>query len=299
MTEWKTSSLLMKVSPDAVIQEVRLQPEGRPLLARPTPILQARDGTKLFPAACLESQGEGTWCVTFDGCRCRVLLEVVADPARITFTVKEVAGGEPDELVLADLPLCFPGMVGGIAGIVRNEQQALAIQGLTWFTDVGVECVTGRDESPVEACLPKGSGASDGREPVRFWARAVRRAGLVGARWCLFACPAAQCLAVVEQIERAEPGLPCLTDAQGIWLRNSPESRKAYLAIYETDIFNPHRLLEYAVQGGFHYLYLGDPTWAQTWGHFEIQDRNFPAGEKDLIRFGREAQRRGDRKSVV
>ena len=198
-------------------------------------------------------------------------LKVEVNRTRITFTVTDVSGAQADELILLDLPLNFTGVVGETVGVVRDEATAVGVQGLNWFTDAGAADEPGR---------------------VRLHAVAVRQAGLAGARWAVFSCPAAEVLDLLEQIEKEEPGLPHFTDAKGRWLRTSPEVLKPYMVVYQKDL-DWRKAIDYAVRGGFSYLYMGDPTWSKNWGHFEINEGAFPGGEEELVEFARVAAGRG------
>jgi hypothetical protein len=78
-------------------------------------------------------------------------------------------------------------------------------------------------------------------------------------------------------------------------MRRSPELRKAYIVPYDMgrQKMDVYRVLDYAVRGGFSYLYFGDPTWSKTWGHFLVNDKNFPGGDEGLRAFAQFARQRG------
>lgn len=98
-----------------------------------------------------------------------------------------------------------------------------------------------------------------------------------GAKFALFACGAAAALEMIGRIEIGE-GLPHPV-LEGEWLKTSRKATSSYM-IGAFGVQNIGKMTEYALKGGFTYLYHPEPF--DTWGHFGLRKDLFPDGDASL-----------------
>lgn len=107
----------------------------------------------------------------------------------------------------------------------------------------------------------------------QYVAPAFNDGGVKGSKVALFACPNAEVLDRIGDIELAE-GLPHPM-LQGVWSKKSPIINSSYLIMDFTER-NIDTCLDYTQKMGFQYLYHSHPF--QTWGHFPLIEAQFPHG---------------------
>ncbi|MFA6547055.1 MAG: hypothetical protein WCS99_21740, partial [Limisphaerales bacterium] len=121
--------------------------------------------------------------------------------------------------------------------------------------------------SPVVRHLQMETSKRHGVEPAAFGVIASARAGFMDA------------------LERFEPaaGLPSPRPG-GVWNKKSPWTKRSYFFL--TSFSEPQfdEALAIARRGGFHTILLGQETWCQGTGHYEVNRKNFPDGLDGLKR---------------
>jgi len=102
--------------------------------------------------------------------------------------------------------------------------------------------------------------------------------GLKGARLALVGCPAKERLAVLEEIE-LDNRLPHLK-LEGVWMKRSPVLKRSYFLCGGLSEANVEQWIKYAKLAGSRYLMI--TGWMKTFGHYLINERNYPHGFEGL-----------------
>ncbi|HZZ42112.1 MAG TPA: hypothetical protein VFE58_04180 [Tepidisphaeraceae bacterium] len=173
----------------------------------------------------------------------------------ILLELLRVRGGDPDEIVFAQLP-------------VKNTQHGSGILNAKWNEHFTI-CLMALDDK-VQATF--GPDAS-----LRCIAR--REFGLSGHKVALIAVPTPRFYEVVQEIEH-EFGIPHAS-LGGQWAKTSPDVRRSYLFIDLTEK-NADEVIRLAKLGGFGAILTYSGTWAASNGSYLINTKNFPRGEESL-----------------
>lgn len=178
----------------------------------------------------------------------------------MTFELAALEGPAVDRAIWGPFPTLITQTVGSVVAVVRDPQTALGLQALNVHTT---------------ATAVRRGGVSRLHAESR-----QREGGVIGSRIALFACRAAEALDAIGRIELAE-GLPHpMLDGQ--WGKVSPTARMAYLITWDFGEGGSRlpALFEMAKRAGLRYIYHGNPF--RTWGHFELDPRQFPEGDESL-----------------
>ncbi|HNW56167.1 MAG TPA: hypothetical protein PLR88_00325 [Bacteroidales bacterium] len=104
-----------------------------------------------------------------------------------------------------------------------------------------------------------------------YVAPAFNDGGVIGSKIALFGSPAGKALDIIGQIEISE-GLPHPV-IDGEWLKEARSATASYL-IMAFNENNLDRALEITKKAGLKYLYHGGPF--KSWGHFVLDEKEFP-----------------------
>lgn len=96
----------------------------------------------------------------------------------------------------------------------------------------------------------------------------------------LLGCPKDQWLSVVENVEQAHH-LPHPT-INGMWAKRHPDVKSSYLFVDITEQ-NAAAVINYALKGKFKYIVPYVSTWAQSTGHYQPHNDNYPSGLAGLL----------------
>ncbi|NOZ21856.1 MAG: hypothetical protein GXP25_12310 [Planctomycetes bacterium] len=195
-------------------------------------------------------------------------VEVESKPTHLRLTLLDVRGAEPDSVTILRLPVKINGTVGTVVGVIRDSETAVGVQGLS---------------------LNIRAGAAPGKWGGYLHAGVrANQGGIQGASIALFACPARKALKRIGEIELAE-GLPHpILDGQ--WNKLSPSAHRPYLVI-RYGVQNMDKVLALAKRGGFRYIYHPNPF--KTWGHFVLDPKQFPEGDRSLRECADKAAKEG------
>ena len=275
---------------------------GRDLLARgePAPLLTVVNaGRRLAPSSLRDSRS---------GSRRTLTLRYQEIGVEIAVRVREVQGYVAFEIVSATpasgvdaviwgpYPTTIKETVGEIIGVVRNGQTALGLQvlnlktlggdlpnseGSTWARGI---TALGR---PYGSVLQAYTINRDRERRVDAWGGVYKNMlvtripgeTVVGSAIALFGCPEPETLTRLEQIEVAEH-LPHPT-VDGAWIKRSPIYNRSYLisSFGESDV---DEMIGYTKRAGLYSLYHEGPF--KSWGHFLLDERQFPNGRAGLKR---------------
>lgn len=246
----------------------------------------------------------------FAGIDGEVKLRVCDKQAYTVFEVEECPG-TIEFLKIGPIITTLKDVVGDVVGVVQGGDAAVGIQGLNTKTLSGfpyeiaeheiykreepTSCLTvsSLDASLVAAYeMPFGSVLhlfceNRRRDRIKTVGYAVDcvpapaldrdDADIQGCAFALFACDRKDALETIGTIELGE-GLPHPM-LDGEWLKTSRKAVNSYL-IGEFGVDNIDKMIAYAKQGGFGYLYHPEPF--DTWGHFELRKEQFPDGDASL-----------------
>jgi hypothetical protein len=110
----------------------------------------------------------------------------------------------------------------------------------------------------------------------------LQRYGILPAGFGIVACPNARLPEVMDAFQRAA-GLPN-PHPGGSWNKTSPWTQRSYLFITAFAEKDVDETIRWAQRGGFPMCLIGDGSWNQNRGHYDINSVNFPEGLPSLQR---------------
>ncbi|MBI2302102.1 MAG: hypothetical protein HYU66_24630 [Armatimonadetes bacterium] len=278
MPTFRAGSLALTLGPDGSVQRLTdtlHQRECLPPGAHPPLLAIALPGRELGPTA-LVDRGNGKLELAYGDSGVTLHVTVTEKPTHLTFELTEVAGPTPVRVIWGPLPTVITETVGGVVGVVRDRDFALGIQALN------VQTVAGADRA--------------GEVSRLFGLATEHEGGVRGSRIALFGCAEPDALATIGAIEVAE-GLPHPM-LDGVWGKVSPTAHLSYLITWDFGANGEalDELLDTCRRAGLRYLYHGGPF--RTWGHFQLDPRQFPRGDESLKEYADRAARQGVRVGV-
>jgi len=225
----------------------------------------------------------------------RVRVRATAKPTHLTF---EIVGVEPadsvDAVVWGPYPTTVGATIGEIVGVARDETIAIGLQVLTLKTrggallnDEGSDPSRGTLAQPapwgsvlqafvLDRSRPRTIAGWNGQFPAMPVPPMIGET-VVGAKVALFASPADRVLERIGAIEVAEGAPHPIVD--GVWAKQSPDQGRSYLiaAFSESTV---DELLAYTRRAGLMTLYHPEPF--ATWGHYTLDPKAFPNGDRGM-----------------
>lgn len=231
--------------------------------------------------------------------------------SHINFELIEFNTPENVELIVwGPIPTTIKKNIGETVGVVRGDEFAIGIQALNPKT-LGGYPWTDNDCMPqfdifeqedysdlseenkretlyrVEAAKPEIFGSTlqaycrnRNKERIiknlnhdRFISPIYNDGGFIGSKISIFGCPVEEALNTLGKIEIAEK-LPHPT-IDGKWGKEARSASAAYL-IFGFNEQNIEEAIKYTKQAGLKYLYHPGPF--KNWGHFELNENEFPNG---------------------
>ncbi len=192
------------------------------------------------------------------------------------------------------LPTTIKETVGEIVGVVRNDAFAIGIQALNVKTlggplpnEEGVENARGAAAKATEWGSTLQAYSLDRSRPrkITVWGThypnmpvpPIKGETPVGSAIALFGCKAEEALNRIGAIEIVE-GLPHPV-FEDVWSKQSPlPTRPYWVTHFDERSFD--KVLEHAVQANFATIYHMGPF--VSWGHFELNPKQFPNGKEGL-----------------
>ena len=309
----RTREVAFSISAVGAFSAINIHGRDLLAAGQPAPVLSARvDGEFHAPNRATWDAAGDTLTLGFEGIRATAVLAVCVRPTHVTFELAELRTSRRIELVLwGPYPLAVDDLVGEVVGVVRDGDVAVGIQALNPKTlggypseenDIepdgvpadGTGNYPGLPEELRKEQLWRGNTAMhtaygsslqaycrnrDRTRVIENWgnekfvALPYEDGGVAGGKIALFACPAAQALATLGEIEVAE-GLPHPI-LDGKWAKISPGATESYL-IVDFGESTIDRAIEATQAAGLKYLYHSSPF--ETWGHFKLKPAMFPHG---------------------
>ena len=235
--------------------------------------------------------------LTYESLGVEAAIQTVVKP---THMILELVSLAPLDKVSAvqwgPLPTTIGKTVGEIVGVVRGDVFAIGIQVMNVKTLGGFfPGEEGRDTSRSQTAKATEWGSTlqaysmDRSRPrnVSVWGDnfpnmpvpPIEGETVVGSKIALFGCPEPEALERVGAIEVAE-GLPHPV-FDGVWVKQSDEAGRPYLiASFSEKTFG--EVLTHAVRANLATVYHGGPF--KSWGHYELDPRQFPDGAESMKR---------------
>ncbi len=310
----KTDDLLLKISETGQIVALQNPLTGKNYLAagEKAPLLKIRVGSNWEePAEATFNTKSGTIAMNFQASKVSAELKVIQNKTHLVF---ELVRLNPKDQVNAvcwgPYATTINKAIGEVIGVVRDGEYAIGIQALNTKTIGGIlKNAEGTDDSrgTVAVSQPYGSSLQayslDRSKPrkITVWGQnypdmpveAIPNETTIGSKIALFGCAEKQVLDRIGTIELAE-GLPHPM-INGIWLKQSPETGRAYL-ISDFNEQNIDEMLDYTEQVGLAALYHEGPF--QSWGHFILDPKSFPHGNAGMKTCVEKASKKGLRIGV-
>ena len=263
--------------------------------------------------------------VKFEG-NLEAKIKVEEKSSHISFELIKINQPEIVELVVwGPFPTTINKIIGETVGVVRGEEFTIGIQALNPKT-LGGYPWTENDCMPqfdifeqddysdlseenkretlyrVEAAKPEKFGSTlqtycrnrfeeriiSNLDHERFVSPVFNDGGIIGSKIALFGCPVDQTLETIGKIEMEE-GLPHPM-IDGVWGKQARSASAAYL-IYSFNERNIEEAINYTKQAGWGYLYHPGPF--KNWGHFELNESEFPNGWDGLKMCVEKAKKEG------
>ncbi|WP_142604469.1 hypothetical protein [Solitalea koreensis] len=268
-----------------------------------------KDGKVLAPQHCEWKAKSGELLLSYPQPGLEAIVKVQQEDNYISFELKKLTHTEAVDLVLwGPYPTRIADTIGEVVGVVRNPRFAIGLQALNVKTLGGYP----NNESDIEPSYDVFEGGNkvdvkgddlhkqlfrgDVARPTEYgsslqaycrnrnkdriienWshssylAPAFNDGGVAGSKIALFGVSTPEVLSTISQIEVKE-GLPHPM-FDGIWGKQNVHATDSYL-IMDFGMDNLKEAMDLAQQGGFRYLYHGDPF--ENWGHFKLKSKAFP-----------------------
>jgi len=256
----------------------------------------------------------------------KAIVRVEEKVTHINFELVEFNKPENVELIVwGPVPTTISKIIGETVGVIRNEDYAIGIQALNPKT-LGGYPWTDNDCTPqfdifeqddysdlseenkrhvlyrIEAAKPEKFGSTlqaycrnrneeriiQNLNHEKYISPVFEDGGIVGSKIALFGCRVEKTLETIGKIEIAE-GLPHPT-IDGNWGKEARTASAAYL-IYSFNEHNMDEAIKYTKQAGLRYLYHPGPF--KNWGHFELNENEFPNGWDGLKNCVEKAEKEG------
>lgn len=303
--------LQLELSATGTITALRNTAARRDLLApgAPAPLLTIVSGGKRIAPASLTSTTtrDGTrLTLTYAEPAVRIELRARTAPTHLRLEITSAAPAAlVDAVIWGPYPTTIGQTIGEVVGVVRDSTTAFGLQvlnvktlggdlpnneGSTWKR--GIAAVAAPWGSSIQAYAidrsrPRRVDAWGGNQkdmPVP----PIPGETVVGSAIALFTCAEPATLDRLERIELAEH-LPHPTIG-GVWYRKSPVFGRSYMisSFGERDV---DEMLGYAKRAGLYSLYHEGPF--RSWGHFILNDAEWPGGRAGMKRAVEQAHAAG------
>ncbi len=326
LVELKTGSLVMGIDKTGKINQLTDIKNNVDYISTDSiaPLLSCKVNSEMLHPVSASFENE-ILSVQFDK-NIEAKIKVEEKPTHITFELIEFNSSEKVELIAwGPIPTTIKKIIGETVGVVRGEDFAIGIQALNPKTLGGFPW-TDNDCMPqfdifeqedysdlseenkrevlyrVEAAKPEKFGSTlqvycrnrteeriiSNLNHEKYVSPVFDDGGIIGSKIALFGCPVDKTLETLGEIEIAE-GLPHPI-IDGEWGKQSRTASAAYL-IYGYNEHNIDEAIAYTKQAGLRYLYHPGPF--KNWGHFELNEAEFPNGWDGLKMCVEKAKKEG------
>ncbi len=323
---FKTDSMILKIDESGHIKELVERKTGQDFLYKneSASLLSIRVQGVIESPSQMSRNTDNTLDLYYANSKVNVKVKYAANNDYISFEVTDVVPRDNVDLIIwGPYPTTIKKMVGETVGVVRNEDYALGIQALNIKT-LGGYPANEDDTEPAydifatsdlidvsdsikvfyrgQTARPTSFGSllqaycRDRSKPrvipvwnhEKYQVPAFEDGGVIGSKIALFGCSPDDALATIGKIEVAE-GLPHPV-IDGVWGKINPEASASYL-IMSFGEKNLDDAMALTKKAGLKYLYHGGPF--ENWGHFKLNEREFPDNWESMKRCVERAKAQG------
>ena len=290
-----------------------------------SPLLQIRkDSVYYQPDNMVKGETEGLFILSFSDLDIKAQIKVRAESSHIVFELVECdKADELDLIVWGPYANTINQIIGEIVGVVRDSSFAIGIQSLNIRTLGGFPSQE-NDQDPsydifetnslvdvsdslrvfyrgqtarhtdYGSILQAYSRNRNSERIISNWnhdyylAPAFEDKGILGSAIALFGAPASKALEIIGKIEIAE-GLPHPM-IDGAWGKTVRSASASYL-IMNFGEENLEEAIDLTKKAGLKYLYHGGPF--VNWGHFDLNEKEFPENWESLKAYVKKAEQAG------
>ena len=293
-----TDNLSITISESGKIVEIVNPKSGKNYLPKdePGPLLAIRIANE-WKGVTHATFNKATNLITlsYSGSNFSAGIKVTQNKTHLVFElVKLTPADQVNAILWGPIPTIIDKTIGEVVGVVRDDEYAIGLQCLNSKTIGGLlKNGEGVDDSRGSVAIKQTYGSSlqafsfDRSKPRRItvWGEnypdmavdPIPNETTLGSKIALFGCPEGEVLNRIGEIEVAE-GLPHPT-IDGIWIKQSPETGRAYL-ISDFNETNIDSMLAYTKKAGLMSLYHEGPF--KSWGHFILDPKSFPNGNAGM-----------------
>jgi len=296
--KFKTTDFSLSISETGQLTEMSDPVTGKNFIAtgQVAPLLKIRIGNSWeLPAKVVFNAKKNSITLSFPTSKTIAEVKVVQKKTHLVFELVSLSTGNLVNAVCwGPYPTTINKTIGEVVGVVRDGTYAIGLQTLNTKTLGGeLKNAEGADFSRGSVAVAQEYGSSlqafslDRSKPrnITVWDQnypnmpvdAIKNETTLGSRIALFGCTETNVLPRMGEIEIAE-GLPHPM-INGIWMKQSPETGRAYLISDFTEE-NADAMLAYTKQAGLVSLYHEGPF--QSWGHFILDPKSFPNGNAGM-----------------
>jgi hypothetical protein len=294
----KTDDFGLAISETGQITELSDPISGKNYLAvgQNAPILKIRIQSDWEePSQAVYNSGKGVITLQFPASKITAEIKVEQKKTHLVFELISLnPAGQVNAVCWGPYPTLITKTIGEVVGVVRDDDYAIGLQSLNTKTLGGVlSNAEGADFTRGTAAIAQTYGSSlqafslerSKQRKITVWDQNYPNMPVdpivgettLGSKIALLGCPEKQALQRIGEIELAE-GLPHPI-INGIWIKQSPETGRAYL-ISDFDESNIDAMLTYTKQAGLMSLYHEGPF--KSWGHFILDPKKFPNGNAGM-----------------
>lgn len=265
-------------------------------LKQPSPLIRIKAGNE-FEEPSFAKQIPAKKQIILSYKKSGVIIEVTysVKPTHLVFEITDIKPKDKVDLaVWGPFATSINKTVGEIIGVVRNDNYAIGIQSLNVKTvggypvkEEGFEFGRGRTAEYKEwgSILQAYSIDRSKKRSITVWngqwpnmpVEPIKGETVIGSRIALFGCAEKETLNRIGDIEIAE-GLPHPM-IDGVWSKISPQTGRSYL-ISDYSESTIDELLGYTKRANLMTLYHMEIF--DSWGHYEINRKDFPNGIEGL-----------------
>lgn len=261
---------------------------------------------KIFPSSLSYNKSSRIITLQYAESGVSIHIKVTEKPSHLVMeVVKAIPENKIEAVIWGPYSNRISKTVGEVIGVVRDGETALGLQvlniktlggdypnneGSTWARGIAARSFTGG--SSIQAYSINRNrdrfvdawGGTFKRMPVA----ALSGESVVGSKIALFACVEKETLNLLEKIELAE-GLPH-PSIKGQWFKRSEFFGKSYMisSFSESEV---DEMLAYTKRSGLYSLYHEGPF--KSWGHFVLDENQFPTGRAGLKKAADKAHQMG------
>ncbi|MBK5279182.1 MAG: hypothetical protein JJE09_10000 [Bacteroidia bacterium] len=295
---FSSGGLMVNLNNDGYFTELRNVASGKNYLYADTlsPLMTLVSGnTKFYPTSVTYSKSQKKLLLVFKKAGVFVDIKVTE---KATHLILEIVKAEPeikiDAIIWGRVLTTISKTVGEVIGVVRDGEIALGMQvlniktlggdlpnneGSTWARGIAAKTFSGGSSLQAYSINRNRNRFVDawGGQFNNMPVPVMKGETVVGSKIALFSCAESQTLNILERIELDE-NLPHPT-IKGVWFKKSNLYGKSYLisSFGEKEV---DEMISYTKRAGLISLYHEGPF--KSWGHFILNENQFPNGAEGL-----------------